>query len=97
MDKTSNILGRAIQIVGLNLKIEVGGSKTMETRQALDDLLSTNCQCGKSKASRKSHCRTCYFKLPPAMRSALYRKIREGYEEAYAESLAYLARLKVEA
>lgn len=62
----------------------------MKAKIALADLLLTTCACGAAKPSRKSHCRSCYFKLPLDMRAALYNKIGSGYEEAYAASLAFL-------
>lgn len=46
--------------------------------------------CGDKKQRRKSHCRACYFALPPELRSALYQKFGEGYEEAFRESIDYL-------
>jgi ribosomal protein L40E len=59
---------------------------------ALEDLLGTTCKgCGGTKPSRMSHCRKCYFSLPKAMRRALYRRIGEGYEAAYTESLQHLS------
>lgn len=56
---------------------------------------STECEgCGGRKQSKMSHCRRCYYLLPRVMRNALYRRFGDGYEEAYEESLAYLAGLK---
>jgi hypothetical protein len=64
---------------------------TISTREALEDLAGTVCKaCDGRKASRKSHCRGCYMKLPPRLKSALYRPVGAGYEEAYTESLATL-------
>jgi ribosomal protein L40E len=63
----------------------------MTRDQALEELLGTTCKgCGGTKPSGMSHCRKCYFKLPKANRGALYRRIGQGYEAAYAESLEIL-------
>jgi hypothetical protein len=59
----------------------------MEIVQALK---STDCQCGREKKSRMSHCSRCYFRLAPEMRQQLYKKLGQGYEEAYRESLEIL-------
>jgi len=48
------------------------------------------CICGKKKGERMSHCRKCYFSLPPENRQALYRKFNNGYQEAYLESIKIL-------
>lgn len=62
--------------------------------QILNSLSSTHCEgCGKGKDQRKSHCRTCYYKLPKDLRSKLYKSFGNGYEEAFEESLKVLASL----
>lgn len=62
-----------------------------ETEEALLDLGGTVCRgCGGVKRRSMSHCRRCYFALPRPMRAALYRRVGEGYEKAYAASLAWL-------
>jgi hypothetical protein len=63
----------------------------ISTEQAIADLGGTTCRgCGGTKRSRMSHCRKCFLKLPQVLRSALYRRVGRGYEEAYTESLAVL-------
>ena len=64
----------------------------MTRRECLLALVSKQCHCGSPKASGKSHCRTCYFRLPPQLQKSLYRRLGEGYEEAYNESLEVLRR-----
>jgi ribosomal protein L40E len=60
----------------------------ISANDALQQLLGNVCQgCNGHKPSRMSHCRRCYFSLPKAMQRALYKRIGEGYEAAYAESL----------
>ena len=66
----------------------------MGTRQAVSDLKSVTCHCGAAKPPMNSHCRRCYFALPQPMRRALYKKIRNGYEEAYQASCEYLDEMK---
>jgi hypothetical protein len=60
-------------------------------REILDDLMGKKCRtCGGSKGPRMSHCRSCYFKLPDKMRTALYQRFGRGYENAYRESCKFL-------
>lgn len=75
---------------GLNQKAEV----FVDTKRRLEILASLGsgiCACGAKKRPKKSHCRRCYFALPPQMRQALYQRFGEGYEEAYEASLELLA------
>jgi hypothetical protein len=61
--------------------------KDVEILRSLD---CNRCICGKRKKEMMSHCRSCYFSLPPENRKALYRKFNQGYQEAYRESLKIL-------
>lgn len=64
---------------------------TARRLEIAESLGSTVCaSCGKSKRPKMSHCGRCYRALPPRLRSALYRKFGDGYEEAFEESLNYL-------
>ncbi len=58
---------------------------------ALRALDSTQCVCGAAKESRRSHCRSCYFRLPEPMRKALWKHITCGYEEAWHAAVVWLA------
>lgn len=60
------------------------------TRELLAELAGTTCQCGNVKAKRQTFCRSCYFGLSPKLRNALYNRIGEGYEQAYAKAVAVL-------
>ena len=51
--------------------------------QLARELIGTTCRCGNSKQTKQTFCRKCYYSLPPEMRRALYRRMGEGYEEAY--------------
>jgi len=54
------------------------------------ELLSEKCPCGRRKQSRKTFCSTCYHSLPTTIKYALYLRIGEGYEEAYASAAKHL-------
>ncbi len=59
--------------------------------RCLHALQSTTCGgCSGPKPSRKSVCGKCYSKLPKNLQSRLYRKIGDGYEEAFDNALTYL-------
>ncbi len=53
-------------------------------------LLSAECRCGRIKRSRQAFCSGCYRALPIPMQKALYRRIGQGYEEAYAAAVREL-------
>jgi len=56
------------------------------------DLMSSKCPaCGGCKRPRHSFCRDCYSSLPSVLRAALYRRVGEGYEQAYLEAKRALA------
>lgn len=68
--------------------VEISKERRLEILQSLG---GTVCEgCGGKKQPRKSHCRQCYYALPPKIRTALYIKFGDGYEEAFEESLEYL-------
>jgi hypothetical protein len=71
---------------------------TRERRlEILQNLGSADCTgCGGQKRPRMSHCRNCYYALPPKMRKALYNGFGDGYEEAFEESLRHLEQLREE-
>ena len=56
----------------------------------LNQFLSDECQCGRSKRPRHSFCFKCYKQLPDDMQKALWRRFHCGYEEAYEEAVKYL-------
>lgn len=63
---------------------------------ALRSLASDRCpSCGGRKDRRKTLCGPEYFKLPKAMRNALYNGTGHGYEEAVIEALNFLGAEKV--
>lgn len=62
----------------------------MTTKEILEALRSTTCVCGQKKSEGRSFCRGCYYELPQRVRSGLYKKVRQGYEEFYVEALGLL-------
>jgi len=63
--------------------------------EILDSLRSVKCEgCGGKKKTAQSHCSKCYFKLSATLRSALYQRFGDGYEEAFEQSLLVLEGLK---
>lgn len=66
----------------------------MDTATLIKSLQSTLCPgCGGHKESAQTFCRRCYFMLDGSLRSHLYDRVGQGYEEAVG---AALKSLKVE-
>lgn len=62
-----------------------------ERLRILRELQTKKCFCGAKKAEGQTFCRQDYFKLSPSMRSALYNRFGDGYEEAYTAARAWLS------
>lgn len=60
------------------------------THGLVQELKGLVCRCGAPKNAAHTFCGKCYFALPLNRRQALYQRIGEGYEEAYAAALAVL-------
>lgn len=57
----------------------------------LEAFLSQTCPaCQGVKEKHTAFCRGCYFKLPRAQKTALWKRFGEGFEEAQRASLAFL-------
>lgn len=56
------------------------------------ELRSEECQCLRRKKAGHSLCWKCYGRLPEELRKRLYRRIGDGYEEAYVEAVTWLSR-----
>jgi hypothetical protein len=56
----------------------------------VETLKSEECLCGRVKKPGNSFCFRCYKELPADMQKALYRKMGDGYEEAFEEAVAWL-------
>jgi hypothetical protein len=64
----------------------------IEQSQIIASLRSVLCPgCGKAKKSRQLFCYVCFMALPAGRRSALYKLVGEGYEEAVEEALKSLS------
>lgn len=54
-------------------------------------LRSTTCpSCTGSKGERKSVCGCCWHELPAGIQRRLYKRIGEGYEQAFADAMDHL-------
>lgn len=58
--------------------------------ELVQELAGNRCQCGATKNKGQTFCRRCYFKLSREVCLALYRRIGEGYEEAYRAAISRL-------
>jgi hypothetical protein len=67
---------------------------TREVVRIVAELRGYTCRCGGFKGSRLTFCTTCYLLLPSTMKRALYKRLGEGYSEAYAEATGFLDALK---
>ncbi len=72
------------------MRTQYGSVWTDEDKQLFKNLMSTTCRCGEPKGQAKSHCLECYRKLPAHMQKALWRRIGDGYREAYQEAAQFL-------
>ena len=57
----------------------------------IDELLSKECRCGRTKKKHYSFCYHCYKSLPFGMQRDLYFHVGDGYEEAYEAAVRYLS------
>lgn len=55
----------------------------MNSIEAIEILKNNQCHCGKGKMPRNAFCRECFYKLPNAIRKALYSRVGFGFEQAY--------------
>lgn len=62
----------------------------MRGNELVAELIGNACRCGKQKKSGQSFCAECYFKLPKDRRYALYRRLGEGYAEAFQDACELL-------
>jgi len=71
------------------MRHEIAGK---DMRFYLDSLMSNGCLCEGKKQRGHSFCWRCYNELPAQMKRALYRRIGDGYEEAYEDAVTWLQR-----
>jgi len=55
----------------------------MTGSQLVAELVGRVCSCGNIKGSGKSFCYSCWKHIPRSIQSRLYKRIGDGYEEAY--------------
>jgi hypothetical protein len=55
-----------------------------------DELNGEECACGAWKRSMFAFCYTCHRSLPEDMKRELWKRIGDGYEEAYNEAISWL-------
>ena len=63
---------------------------TARVGELIRQLAAVECQCSAPTDPRRTFCRKCYYSLPPALRSALYQRLGQGYEQAVDEAEAFL-------
>jgi hypothetical protein len=57
----------------------------------LTELRGSRCRCGVPKMPGRTFCRKCYYALSEAVRKALYKRMGNGYQEAYEVAVRALA------
>jgi len=62
----------------------------MSWRDLWAELAGRVCACGAEKGVGKSLCLGCYRSLPTDLQQGLYRRMGEGYEQAYEDASRYL-------
>jgi hypothetical protein len=62
--------------------------------ELLKELQGIVCRCGKVKRPHETFCKGCYWSLGQNQRNALYKRMGDGYEQAYAAAAAFLDLLK---
>lgn len=63
-----------------------------DMRFYLKELRSTTCACEREKAPYRSFCARCFRALPGDLQRGLYRRMGDGYEEAYEAAFRWLQR-----
>lgn len=65
---------------------------TLDQRDLIRSLKGTVCpSCGSRKKNHQTLCIGCYRLLPGSLKSSLYDRIGEGYEEAFAKAMDHLS------
>lgn len=62
----------------------------MTASDLIRELIGMKCRCQATKESRQTFCKRCYFRLRKDLQRRLYRRVGEGYEEAYREAAEFL-------
>ena len=64
-----------------------------DRRFYLETLKSEECQCERPKKRGYAFCYRCFHRLPGHLRTAIYRPIGAGFEQAYEDAYRYLNNL----
>jgi len=56
----------------------------------IEELVSEECQCGRTKREGHSLCYRCYSSLPKDLQRDLWLRMGDGYEEAYDKAVEWL-------
>jgi hypothetical protein len=60
-------------------------------RKLVESLSSTLCPaCGRKKKHAQTLCYGCYKSLPQPLKSALYARLGNGYEQSFNDAMRYL-------
>jgi len=75
-----------------NQRSEVREQTTADKDRAfyLEMLKSEQCLCERGKKPGKAFCYGCYKRLPYRMQEDLYKRVGQGFEEAYEAATKYL-------
>jgi hypothetical protein len=55
-------------------------------------LILPECACGKPKKRGMAFCYNCFIELPKLEKSLLYKRVGQGFEQAYESAIRYLER-----
>lgn len=62
----------------------------MESNAIFEIFAGTRCQgCDRQKRKHSAFCIDCYRQLPPALKSSLWKRFGQGFEEAYHACLSW--------
>lgn len=62
----------------------------MDSIEAVEILKNNQCRCGNGKRFKNAFCTTCYFKLPNAIKNALFQQVGCGFEQSYELACSFL-------
>jgi tRNA(Ile2) C34 agmatinyltransferase TiaS len=66
-------------------------AQQLTPQELVASLKSTTCPaCSMSKGKGKTLCGCCFYALPDVIQGRLYKRIGQGYEEAFAGAMRHL-------
>ncbi len=84
------------EVGGVDKEVSNAGERLADEQAAppasiLQVFISNVCPaCSKPKKLNTAFCKACYFGLSRQMKSALWNRFGEGFEEAYTAALSFL-------